>query len=77
MDHVDGGRRDEGLDARSAMLGMTSDRSRELALPAGCKPVERRLTASLLGSIPSPVSSLQAASTPKALRTFATSSWAR
>jgi len=35
---------------------LNDDRLRELALPAGCKPVERGLTAALLGSIPSPVS---------------------
>jgi hypothetical protein len=40
----------------------TLGRSRDLAIPAGCKPVERRLTAALLGSIPSPVS------TPPAIR---------
>ena len=33
------------------------DRFRGLALPAGCKPVGRRLIAAPLGSIPSPVSS--------------------
>jgi len=32
------------------------DRLRELALPAGCKPVGHRLIAAPLGSIPSPVS---------------------